>query len=177
MRFLIADALNGACFAAIIVFAAGHAQKIATAPISGAVVPAQESTQRSGSVVQVAAERVPKTEDVERNVTGAEGSDRPSTTIETASITAGDKSQKPETASLSRLPSFPAIDPSARKPSGGLGAAADGGIDAYVPPIARQRPVTPPLKASVEGRRKEKVKVKSAASGKSRTQGKQASVR
>src|SRR5688572_5596891 len=77
MRFLIADALNGACFAAIIVFAAGHAQKIATAPISGAVVPAQEGTQRSGSVVQAAAERVPKTEDVERNVTGGEESDRP----------------------------------------------------------------------------------------------------
>lgn len=175
MRFLISDALSGVCFAAIIVFAAGQAQKITALPISGAVVPVQESSERSEPVIQVVAERVPKPEGLGRDFTGAEESDRPSATIETASITAGDNSQKTEAALLSRLPSFPAIDPSARKPTGGLGAAADGGIDAYVPPIVRQRPVTPPLKASVEGKPKEKVKVKSAASAKSKTQGKQAS--
>jgi hypothetical protein len=174
MRFLVSDALSGVCIAAIVVFAAGQPQE--TTPISGAVVPAQDSTQRSGSVAQRKAERGPEPEDLERTFTGAAEGDRPSTIV-TASITAGDTSQKAETASLSRLPSFPAIDPSARKPSGGLGAAADGGIDAYVPPIVRQRPVTPPLKASADGKPKQKVKVKSAASAKSRTQGKQASVR
>ena len=111
--------------------------------------------------MQSSAQRVAQPVERAQNIAGAEASDRPST-IETASITASGDPQKSEAVSLSHLPSFPAIDPSARKPSGGLGAAADGGIDAYVPPIVRQRPATPPLKASVDAKPKAKEKVKSA---------------
>ena len=175
MRFLISDALSGACFAAAIVLAAGHTQKITTAPTSRIPALAQENVERSEAVVQSSAESASKPHEPERTITGTAESNRSSAVIETASITAGDKPQKSEATSFARLPSFPAIDASARKPSGGLGAAADGGIDAYVPPVVRQRPATPPLKASVEGKPKEKVKVKSAASGKAKTQGKQAS--
>lgn len=172
MRFLISDALSGACFAAAIVLAAGHTQKTGTAPTSRITAPAQQSVERSEAVVRSSAERVSKPDEREHTSSGTEESDRNSAVIETASITASDKLQKSEVASFARLPSFPAIDPSARKPSGGLGAAADGGIDVRVPPIVRQRPATPPLKVSVEGKPKEQVKVKSA---KAKTQGKQAS--
>lgn len=171
MRFLISDALSGACFAAIIVFAAGHTQKTTTAPTSHIAASTRQGVERT-EAVQPSGERVSRPDDSQRITTGAEESDRSSVSIETASITAGDSPQKSEVASFARLPSFPAIDPSARKPSGGLGAAADGGIDVRVPPIVRQRPATPPLKVSVEGKPKEKVKVKSA---KAKTQGKQAS--
>lgn len=169
MRFLISDVLTGACFAALIVLAAGQAPKIS----AGSAVPAQDIIERPQSFAQSPAERVPQPAERERNVAGAEESDRPSAAIETASMTAGDNPQKSEVVSLSRLPSFPAIDPSARRPSGGLGVAADGGIDAYVPPIVRQRPVTPPLKTEAKSKGKEKVKA--ASSAKSKSDAKQAS--
>ncbi len=170
MRFLIADALNGACFAAIIVFAAGHAQKITVGPIVGTAVRAQEDVKGSQSLVQSSAERGLQPAHRERNIADTEVSDRPPAAIETARITAGDSLPKPETASVSRLPSFTRPE---LKASEGLGAAADGGIDAYVAPIVRQRPVTPPLKS--EAKAKEKVKVRSAAPAKNKSQGKQAS--
>jgi hypothetical protein len=168
MRFPASDVLTGACFAALIVLVAGQSPNIS----AGSAVPTQESVERSQSLVQSSAERVPQLAERERNVASAEESDRPSAAIETASMTAGDNPQKSEVVSLSRLLSFPAIDPSARKPSGGLGAAADGGIDAYVAPIARQRPVTPPLKTEAKSKGKEKVRA--AASAKSKSGAKQA---
>lgn len=158
MRFLVSDALSGACFAAIIVFAAGHAPQISGGPASG--VPASESVERSQSLVQSSAVRVPQP--AERDIARAEEGEQSSATIETASITAGDGPQRAEALTLSRLPSFPALDPAARKPSGGLGAAADGGIDAYVPPIVRQRPHTPPLTVTSDAKPKAKEKVKPA---------------
>jgi hypothetical protein len=170
MRFLIADALNGACFAAIIVLAAGHAQKITVGPIAGTAVRAQEDVRGSQPLVQSSAERVLLPADRDRNVADTEGGDRPSAAIETARITTGDNLPKPQAVSVSRLPSFIRPEP---KASEGLGAAADGGIDAYVPPIVRQRPITPTLKS--EAKPKEKVKLKSAAPAKSKSQGKQAS--
>jgi hypothetical protein len=168
MRFLASDMLTGACFAALIVLAAGQAPKMS----AGSAVPTQESIERSQSLVQSSAERVSQPAERERNVADAEESDRPSAAIETASMTVGDTPQKSEVVSLSRLPSFPAIDPSARKPSGGLGMAADGGIDAYVPPIVRQRPIMPPLKTDAKSKGKEKVKA--AASAKNKSGAKQA---
>jgi hypothetical protein len=170
MRFLISDALSGACLAAIIVFAAGHAPKITGGPASDATVPAHEGVERSQSLVQSSAELVPQP--ATRDIARAEEGEQSSATIETASITGGDGPHGTEALSLARLPSFPAIDPTARRPSGGLGAAADGGIDAYVPPIVRQRPHTPPLTVTSDAKPKAKEKVKSA---KTKNSSKQAS--
>jgi hypothetical protein len=171
MRFLIADALNGACFAAIIVLAAGHAQKVAVGPISGTIVRAQPSAEQSQSLVQPSTQDISQPAERKRNIAGTGADDRPSAAIETASIAARDNPPKSEIVSVSPQPSFTRPEP---KASGGLGAAADGGIDAYVAPIVRQRAVTPPLKAGAAGKPKEKVKVKSAASAKTKNGAKQA---
>lgn len=174
MRFLVSDVLTGACFAAIIVLCADRAPKVGVRPISGTAIATQESVQRPQPQFQASAERASAGQSAIQagdRVRTDEG-ERPTTAIETASITAGDNPQKLETPSLSRLPSFSRPEP---KVSGGLGVAADGGIDAYVPPIVRQRPVTPPLAASVDGKPKGKVKVKAAASAKTKNGAKQAS--
>jgi hypothetical protein len=173
MRFLVSDVLTGACFAAIIVLCADRSPKVGVRPVPGTAIATQESVQRPQPQFQASAERASADQSAIQpgDRVRTDESERPTTAIETASITAEDP-QKLETPSLSRLPSFARPEP---KVSGGLGAAADGGIDAYVPPIVRQRPVTPPLAGSVDGKPKGKVKVKAAASAKTKNGAKQAS--
>lgn len=164
IRLLVSDVLNGACFATLIVLAVGQAPKIS----ASSAAPAQEIVDRAQQAGTPAP--VDRTSSQERVVLRD-----PATAIEAASATPGDGSQKSEVVSLSGQTSAtrPAVDVAARKPSGGLGAAADVGIDAYVPPIVRQRPVTPSLKR--EAKPKGKGKVKAAASAKRKSDAKQAS--
>lgn len=167
MRFLTSEVLNGACFAALIVLAAGQASKIAVGSASNVAVPAQEIVDRAQQAdVQAPVDRTSSQERVVLRDSA--------TAIETANATPRDGSQKSEVVSLPGpgVTPQPAAD-TARKPSGGLGAAADGGIDAYVPPIVRQRPATPSLKR--EAKPKGKGKVKAAASAKRKSDAKQAS--
>ncbi|MFM9845662.1 MAG: hypothetical protein ACKVP3_00695 [Hyphomicrobiaceae bacterium] len=166
IRLLVSDVLNGACFAALIVLAAGQSPKIS----AGSAVPARDVIERSQSLGQSSAERGSQPAERDRDIAGAEGTDRASAAIETQSMVAGDNPQKSDAVSLSRLPSFMRPE---LKAAGGLGPAANGGIDAHVPPIVRQRPVTPPLKT--EAKPKGKEKVKAAASAKSKSDAKQAS--
>jgi hypothetical protein len=160
MRFLASDMLTGACFAALIVLAAGQAPKMEIGSASSATAPAREIIDHSRLHGYAPDER---TFDGSSSGPGRESVRAAATATETASTTPADGLQKPESL-LGRASAIqPAIDMAARKLSGGLGAAADGGVDAHVPPIVRQRPKTPPL----AGEPKPKAKVKSADTKKS----------
>jgi hypothetical protein len=152
MRFLASDMLTGVCFAALIVCAASQAPKMHIGSASSATAPARDIIDPS---------RLHAYAPVERTFDGlSSGPEREgvrASATETASTTSADGLQKSE--ALSKQASIqPAIATAARKLSGGLGPAADGGIDAYVAPIVRQRPKAAPIAAKP----KPKAKVKSA---------------
>ena len=154
MRFPVSEVVNGACCAALVVFAVGHAPPMSRGSAVTAAIPMQDAGVARSQSTNVSAERASSEERV-LDSTRAEVDERPST--QTASITI-DEAPKPD----ALLASQPAADAPSRKSPGGLGAAADGGIDAYVRPIVRQRPKIIPLASRADAKR-QKEKPKPAA--------------
>lgn len=154
MRFPASELLNGACGVALVVLTAGDPQRMyaeitRASPAQDAGMTRAESQTASPTGLTPTGQR-------------AEEGERAAAAAETGSTTAVGSQQKSETVSLASAASTSqsAAD-SARKSTGGLGAAAEGGIDAHVRPIVRQHPKTPPLTVTVEA--KPKAKVKSAS--------------
>lgn len=168
MRRLISDILNGACFAALVVATAAHGPRIVS-PTTDAAVSSQASAGQTLPHAQTSTQSAAKDRSAERETILARTEETRAPVADTQAASGAE--QKSDAAPLSRLPSFSRPE---AKTSGGLGAAADGGIDAIVPPIVRQRPVTPPLTITEEPKRKEKIKVKAATGAKSKGNPKQA---
>lgn len=155
MRFPVSEVVNGSCCAALVVFAVGHGPPMSRGSAVTAAIPMQDARVAHSQSTNVSAERASGEERVLLDSTRAEVDERPS--AQTASITI-DEAPKPDALFASQ----PAADAPSRKSLGGLGAAADGGIDAYVPPIVRQRPKIVPLASSADAKR-QKEKPKPAA--------------
>ena len=164
MRFPVSEVVNGACCAALVVFAVGHAPPMSRGSAVTAAIPMQDAGVARTQSTNVSAERASTEERVllESPRAGVHG--RPAATTETASIVIDDSASKPDALSLSGDAAAlqPAADVPSRKSPGGLGAAADGGIDAYVRPIVRQRPKIVPLASRADTKR-QKEKTKPAA--------------
>lgn len=155
MRFPVSEVVNGACCAALVVFAVGHAPPVSGGSTVTAAIPMQDAGAARSQSTNVSAERASGEERVLLESSRAGAGERPAAATETASTTIDDDAPKPDALFVSQ----PAADAPSRKSSGGLGAAADGGIDAYVPPIVRQRPKIVSLASSADAKRpKEKPK-------------------
>jgi hypothetical protein len=157
MRFPASELLNGACGVALVVLTAGDPQRV-YAEMTRAAQPAQDTGMaRVESQTAIPTDLTPIGQ---REIARAEEGEQAAAAAETASTTGSQ--QASETVSPARAASTSqSLADSVRRSLGALGAAAEGGIDAYVPPIVRQRPKTPPLTVAVEA--KPKAKVKSAS--------------
>src|SRR5262245_61131221 len=107
MRFLIADALNGACFAAVVVLVAGHVQ------VAGTAVGAHKGIERSQPQVQPSTRDISQQAERGRDLSASEGNDQPPAAIKSASIIADAHQPKSEAVSPVRLPSFARAEPKA----------------------------------------------------------------
>ena len=158
MRFPVSEVVNGACCAALVVFAVGHAPPMSRGSAVTTAIPMQDAGVARSPSTNVSAERASSEERVLLESSSAGVGERLAAATETASTTINDDAPKPDAVFASQ----PAADAPSRKSPGGLGAAADGGIDAYVRPIVRQRPKIVPLASSAEAKR-QKEKTKPAA--------------